>query len=435
MAQATFTTDRELRALPEGAEPYTASDLGHKGLVVRVYPTGRKVFRWNGRRVAGKIKPLVIGDYRKDKDGPGITLAEARIRLDAAKSKNRQGMDSVALLERPKTINDLAEQFYRVRILPKRDHPQKVRQALDADILPAIGHLPLNENLKTIHLRPPVTAAVNRGSPTQARTVLTVIKQMIGYATSNGYLENDISAPLKGDDMGAEGGTRDRTLAPDEIHWLWHKLDGAARLTTQARIALKVLLLTGVRSGELRRAKWADMDLDAGLWSVPVENQKTRKKVKNPKPFIVPLTTPVVELLRELKKVTGEQVYVLASPAPPEDAEGYQPIDRTALKNSVGRMIDAENRARAKKKLEPVEHFVPHDLRRTMRTLITEKCDVQPHVAELCLGHSLGGIFATYDTGTYLEDRRKALEAWSAYVDRIVHPVANVTEIDRRAAS
>jgi integrase len=424
MAKVTYKNAAQLDALKVQGEPYQAADEGCKGLTVRVMPSGSKIFRWNSRRVSNKQKPLVLGEYSEE-----FTLADARQKLEQAKKKNKAGMDAAAILDKPKTIEELGEQFYKVRILPKRDRPEKVRQVLDADINPAIGHMKVDEHLKTIHLRPPITNAVNRGSPGQARTVLTVLKQMIGFAASNGYLESDISAPLKGDDLGAEEGSRDRTLSPDEIKWLWVKLDTSARLTAQTVLALKLLLLTGVRSGELRLAQWREVDFNAGTWTIPVDHQKNRNRVKNPQPFVIPMSDTIEILFGRLHTITGAAEYVLASPVDPE-----HPIDRCSLKNSVGRIIKSENKSREKEGLPRIDHFVPHDLRRTMRTLITEKCAVQPHIAELCLGHSLGGIFRTYDTGGYLNERLDALQQWSDYIDKVVNDTTGRV-IELRGAS
>lgn len=150
--------------------------------------------------------------------------------------------------------------------------------------------------------------------------------------------------------------------------------------------------------------------------------------MKNPKPFVIPLPGTALDLFRELEEITGTNAYVLASHKDPEKT-----IDRSSLQHTLGRLITSENEKRAKKNLDPIEHAVPHDLRRTFRTLITEKCAVQPHVAELCLGHSLGGIFATYDTGSYYSEREAALQQWDDYLSRIIKPDNKVVELERSA--
>jgi integrase len=435
---ATFKNDAQLRALKPTDDTYTASDEGCRGLVARVYPNGRKVFRWNGRRIGGKLKPLILGDYG-DPDAGGLTLALARVKIEHAKQSNDAGLDVEGgdLLEKPKTIADLAELFYKTRILGRRDHPEKVRQVIDADIRPRIGHLPVSDSLKTIHLRAPVLAAVERGSTAHAKTILAVVKQMFGFAASHGFLATDISGPLKADDLGARDGARDRLLTPEEIRWLWHAIDDSpTEVTRPVRLWLRLLLLMPARTGELRRARWSDVNLDAGTWTIPVEHQKSRKKAVNLKPFVVPLTEDALGVFNELHGLTSKDKHgkpiALVLPSPTDSSV---PMDRQAAYKAFVNIRKRENRERLKAKLEPIaEDFTVHDFRRTARTAMTDKLGVQPHVAELALTHSLGRIFATYDLGGYMEERKAALQAWHDYLGRIVSDEPNVIQFSNTGA-
>ena len=430
---ATFKNDAQLRALKPSDDTYTASDEGCRGLVTRVYPNGRKVFRWNGRRIGGKLKPLILGDYG-DPDMGGLTLAMARVKIEQAKQANDAGLDVDCgdLLERPKTISDLCELFYKTRILGRRDHPEKVRQVIDADIKPRIGHLPVSDSLKTIHLRAPVLAAVDRGATAHAKTIFAVVKQMFGFAASHGFLSTDISAPLKADDLGARDGARDRILTPEEIRWLWHALDTSPTdVTRPVRLWLRLLLLMPARTGELRRAHWSDVNLEAGTWTIPVEHQKSRKKAVNLKPFVVPLTPDGLAVFEELHGITSKDKHgkpiALVLPSPTDSSV---PMDRQAAYKAFVNIRRRENRDRAKQKRELIsEDFTVHDFRRTARTTMTDKLAVQPHVAELALTHSLGRIFRTYDLGSYMEERKAALQAWHDYLGRVVSPDRKVVEL------
>ena len=186
---------------------------------------------------------------------------------------------------------------------------------------------------------------------------------------------------------------------------------GLGSVLFQVRLALRILLLVGVRTGELLKARWADVELEAAIWTIPVENQKLNpKQIADAKPWIVPLAPDVLALFRELKKIAGRSPWVVSSD---KAEEGH--VTEKALSHAVRGLFDA-------KLLElPGGRCTPHDLRRTLRTKLGDLV-VALHVAERCLNHSLGRIAQTYDHYDYLKERRDALEKWEAYVYRLIAP-------------
>ncbi len=209
----------------------------------------------------------------------------------------------------------------------------------------------------------------------------------------------------------------DRYLSPDEIAALWNGLDRSKGMTPTVRLALRLLLLLGVRSGELLQATWDEVDFDAATWTVPIAHQKlTRKQERAARPFVVPLAPAALEIFRQLQalaKSIGGSRFVLAS----FHSDGAA-LTEKSLNHAMRRLFTGN---------APVLTFegerpTPHDLRRTMRTYLGDKLGIPPHVAERCLNHSLGRIAKTYDQGDYLAERRAALEKWSAYVERLVSP-------------
>jgi len=450
-------TPKFLESLRPGSVPYDLVDAKCPGLKLRVQPSGRLVFRWvywrtdagrcpaapgeTGRATPGDIQrhpatpdvapdagrrqtTLTVGTWSM-KEAPGfVTLAQARDRLEELKRAHEVGRleeaaRSVLAIPSPrKTVRELAEEFYGRAILPIRRRPDEVRRTLDTDILPAIGDKPL-ASVTTADCRAIILKVIDRGATSHAGKVLDHLKQLFGWAEAFGEeIARNPAAVLRRDALGVRTKIGKRTLGPDEIPAFWRALDahrpGARRLLFQVRLALRLLLLIGIRTGELLKARWVDVELEAAIWTIPVENQKLNpSQLPDAKPWIVPLAPDALALFRELKKIAGRSPWVVSS----AKAEGGH-ITEKALSHALRGLFDGGL-------LElPGGRCTPHDLRRTVRTKLGD-LGVAPHIAERCLNHSIGRIGQTYDHYDYLKERRAALELWEGYVHRLLEPDAS----------
>lgn len=176
---------------------------------------------------------------------------------------------------------------------------------------------------------------------------------------------------------------RDRTLSADELASLWRAMD---RLPELPRAYFRVVLLTGARRNEVGRMEWSEIDLDAALWRLPAERNKSAR------PFEIPLSEPVVETLRLLPRL-GPLVFTL---------NGKQPMTLHPW-------------------IERVRHYAGlinarlHDLRRTMRTGLAE-LGISFEVAERVLNHAMPGLQSVYDKHSYAGEKRRALQLWAERV-------------------
>jgi integrase len=314
------------------------------------------------------------------------------------------------------TFAEVAEAFL-AHIERRRKRPDEVRRSLEKELLPALGERPVR-TITSKDIRLVVEAVVKRGSPTQAGKVLAHAKQLFRFAC--GRDDVAVSAnpayPLEADALGVEHNVCQRYLSAEEITLFLKALD-AARLSPTVKLGLKVILHTGVRTCELLRARWSDVDLDAGSWTVPVASQKlTKKQEQTARPWTVPLTGPVVELFSQLRVLAQGSEWVLASPF---DFEAV--LSEKALVAGMRKLFEAP------KGKEPLLTFTgprptPHDLRRTVRTHLGDTLGVPWHIAERCLNHSIGRITHTYDVGDYMRERRDALEKWTAYLVHLISP-------------
>lgn len=260
-----------------------------------MYAGGTKTFM-SAYRDGDKSKPLNLGRYTEGEDQVG--LADVRQKLLEFKKQIKAGNKPGGGSNVPKTCAELAEVFYTGRIEKTRTRPDVVRNALDNDITPVIGGKKL-ATIRTPTLAHLIVGVVERPAPTHAGKVLAIVKQMFSFAEGRGYIDRNPATSLKREDLGVVDSIRERALDCDEegdaqpelaeIVELWRALDNAPRLSPQIRNGLKILLLTGVRSGELRLARWEHIDFNKGTWFIPKGN------TKNAKAWTVPLVPFVLD--------------------------------------------------------------------------------------------------------------------------------------------
>jgi integrase len=176
---------------------------------------------------------------------------------------------------------------------------------------------------------------------------------------------------------------RDRTLSPEELASLCRAID---RMPELPRAYFRVVLLTGARRNEVGRMEWSEIDLDAALWRLPAERNKSARV------FEIPLSTPVVETLRTLPRV-GPLVFTL---------NGKQPM---TLHPWIERARHDAGLINARL----------HDLRRTMRTGMSE-LGIPFEIAERALNHAMPGLQSVYDRHSYAREKRRALQLWAEHV-------------------
>jgi integrase len=358
----------------------------------------------------GKNIVITLGTY------PEMTLAQARAAMETAKEKHKAAREFNELETKKgtATVNDLADAFHKRRLKPHLRSADHVKRIIELHILQHIGTRKLT-TITTVTCRKLVEQIVDAGNEPHAKTVLARLKQMLDFAVSRGDLEFNPAAPLKAANLGITTTSRNRFLTAEEIRDFYQALEQHRRLSIQTKLAFRILLLTGVRSGELLKAQWSNVNLNPGTWTIPVTDQKiSKKREKDARPFVIPLAAQVIELFRQAKTAADKSPFVMGTS---EDTKQGRVEDKV-LGHALRRMF-----ATGKLQMDP---FTPHDLRRTMRTHLGQALRVAPHIAERCLNHTLGKMIETYDVGDYLEERREAMERWADQVDIYTGKVENV---------
>ena len=379
------------------------------GFCLRVTPKGKKSWVYS-YKFNGKSKRFTVGYY------PALSVAEARKAVvDAGLLKDngidpmqeKKNKDIKAKQEKQRelqTIEWLANDFYARYIANNRKAPQQIRQQIDADIVPLLGQFNIEE-ITTRQITLALEKIVDRGAPVHANKVLSTIKQMFTYAVSKGITERNPALLIKAKNIGGVEPPRNRYLSYEEIKSVWAYFgDNSKHGTHPATIvALKILLLTGARTGSLIKARFDEIDFEGSLWTIPPEHLKL-KLTEAHKPHKVHLSKLVKQLFLELRDLSGGN-FVL----PGRDGRG--PANDKLFSRFV---------ARTRGKVGGIEeHFNVHDFRATFSTHLAG-LGVAPHISELCLGHKLPAIMATYNKHEYLPERKTALELWSDKIEMLV---------------
>lgn len=278
------------------------------------------------------------------------------------------------------------------------------------------------------------------GAAVEARHVLSLIRQMFHYAVNKGYMQGSPAATIESGDTGAsQGQIRERCLKTHELRRLWAALDAgvagreglpsSAALSLPVASVIKMLILTGQRVSEVAQMQWRELDLNDGVWTVPGGRSKNRRA------HIVHLSPLAVDVIVAMKRYSQGSEYVFES-----SVKAGHPIRSDVVGKAMARLqgVPATKNGKPNEQapLYGMEHFTPHDLRRSAATAWASDLNVFPHIVEHMLNHTLPRLQRTYQRGEYLAERREAFNAWGERVAALIarDPGSNVTPITEKGA-
>ena len=382
-------TDMQIRSLIRAGIPIAKSDGDGLTFTLSKNGTPAWVLRY---RHGGRQKELTIGRY------PDITLGRARELATEARANIQQGEDvartkklTARELANAKTLRELANDYLEKAKLVLAPSTFKQRKYhIDTLILPKLGSLLVREVTTTdvVYLLESV------GKMHVASLVLIALSRIFKHGIAKHVaLTNPCLGITASAICDAPKPTRLRLkLSEDELRVVLPELPS---IGVENALAIKILLSTCVRTNELVKAEWADIDFEKAEWIITDTNSKTRKG------FTIPLPPAIVGWFDELKHHACGSKYVLPS--------------RAGKQTHIALLTIAAALNKLCKKLESVRRFTPHDLRSTARSHLTG-LGVNLIVAERCLNHSLGGLVGIYDQHDYMTERRAALELWCDFI-------------------
>jgi integrase len=366
------------------------------GLGIRVMPSGN--ISWIYRfTLNGKRQKMTLGKY------PGISLKQARELHLQAQNLKEEGINPVDDKKHEKlrerfTVGILINEWYHGYVAKNRKQPLQIKQQIEAHIIPLLGDIEL-EKLKPVDVARALDIIVNRGAPIHANRILSSLKQAFNYAVSRGNIQHNPADNIRARDIGGLEKPRERFLSMDELKKLWMFLDtDECKMFLQTKNAIKIIMLTGVRTAEIRLSQWCGFDFANSLWTILPEHTKGGVTVK------IHLTPLVKSLLTELKSVSDSS-FVLSGKIP------NHPLDKNALPRAIARIQDKVG----------IPDWTAHDLRRTFATQLGEALNIDPVVIEKCLGHKMPRIMSTYNKNEMLPQRKDALEKWSLLIQNLIN--------------
>lgn len=387
-------TDALIRTAKPAEKPYRLYDEG--GLYAEVSIAGGKLWRLK-YRFNGKEKRLSLGAY------PGVGLKQARERRDEARKLLANGIDpgtvkkaqKAARLERAaNSFEVLAREWYEKQTGTwAPSHGVRILRRFERDVFPLIGGLPVADITAPILLEA-IRKIEARGAIETAHRAMQNCGQVFRYAIATGRADRDPTPDLRGALSPVQATHFAAVTEPMQAGKLLRLLDTYTGGYT-VRAALKLTPLFFVRPGELRNARWDDVDLEAGEWRYIVPKTRT--------PHIVPLSTQAVAILTELKPHTEHSEYVFPG--------GRSPLKAMSENAVLAAMRDLGITA---------DTMSGHGFRAMARTMLDEVLGFPPHIIEQQLAHAVKDpLGRAYNRTAHLAERKKMMQAWSDYLDKL----------------
>lgn len=367
-----------------------------RGLYLDVQPSGARYWRMK-YRFAGREKLLAFGVF------PEVSLAEARRRRDDARTILRDGRDPAELRAAEKQAKQIASNADFTAVAMRwleRKRPEwaaetyrKAEYVITQLLTPALR----GESIATL-ATPRVVTVLNEiasRAPMMANKARQYLGGIVTYAIQQGLREDGRQLSLRGATPKHRKGHLAAATMPQEITALLRAIDAEA--TPVMRAALKLAMLTAMRPGVVASARWAEFDLQQAEWIVPGERMKTGHA------HIVPLPHQALAVLQEMAAYSAGREYVL----PPLARQKTPHLHRDAMSAALRRMGFQGRHS-------------THGFRGMLRTVARERLGIDADVLEAQLAHAKrGDVQKAYDRTTFGDARRKAMQAWADYLDRL----------------
>jgi integrase len=386
-------TNRAIDALKPKTERFEVWADGHRGFGLRVSPAGRKTFIFM-YRFGGKARRMTLGRY------PAMGLADAYLVHAEASKKQEMGIDPGAELigkrtaaRDAETVADLFGEYMKRHSRPNKKSADADQRLFDKDVIPAWG----KRKAKSITRRDAIVlidGIVDRGSPVMANRALSALKRVWNFGLDRDILD---ATPFSRIKPPTKETPRDRVLSAVEIELFWNGLPGTG-MSEGSRLALKLLLVTAQRRSEVVLATWSEFDFEEMVWSI--SSERSKNGIANR----VPLSPLAVDLLKQIKALSGDSDYLFPSPR-----NKGQPVVAVSLSHAVKNNLAAWK----------VAPFTPHDLRRSAASELAQ-LGISRLVIEKILNHKDKGIAGVYDRYGYDREKRHALDAWGRRLDDIL---------------
>ncbi|EJD6039934.1 tyrosine-type recombinase/integrase [Morganella morganii] len=397
-------TARQVETAKPKEKSYKLFDGG--GLYLEVTAKGSRYWRMK-YRFGGKEKRLAFGVF------PTVTLAEAREMRNQAKKVLAAGGDPGEVKKEEKAIQKLStgntfEAIAREWHKSKADrwslrYRDEIIDTFEKDVFPYIGKRPIAE-IKPLELLETLRRMEKRGALEKMRKVRQRCGEVYRYAIITGRAEYN-PAPDLATALTPPKKQHFPFLTAEELPYFLKDLAGYTG-SVITKTATKIILLTAVRTQELRFARWQDIDLEKGIWEIPAEVMKMKR------PHVVPLSKQVIELFNSLKPLSGHYELVFIG-----RNDHRKPISKESV-NQVIELLGYKGR------------LTGHGFRHTMSTILHERGYNSAWI-ETQLAHiDKNAIRGTYNHAQYMDGRRDMMQWYADYMDELESSLDNVVNVN-----
>ena len=387
--------DRQIKNAKPAEKPFKLND--GKGLYLYINTSGGKLWRFDFS-YNGKRKTLSIGKY------PTVSLVEARQAAENARRLLVSGQDPSEAKQQEKrerqaaalnTFEAIARRWHSDNLIRwKENHAARVLRYFETDVFPVIGEMPIQE-IRVSDIKTVLDGVMTRGVNNTAEKIREWTGAIFDYAVMLEVVETNPAYSLR-KYIPAKQTDHRPALPREELTEFFRRLI-LAEIEPQNRIALILNMLTFLRSTELRGGQWNEIDFDAAIWTVPARRMKHEKTAPKP-PHAVPLADWTLELLAELKELTGNTPFLFPSRTKTDgfisDATISRIIERMGYKGRV----------------------TPHGFRSLASSVLNEQ-GFNPDAIERQLAHIENNkIRAAYNRADYLNERKEFMQWYSDFL-------------------
>lgn len=391
------------------AKPYRIAD--GMGLWLEVRPSGGKFWRYR-YKIEGKENIFTIGEFLQPADPNHLSLEAARRALDEAKALVRTGKHPTLerrnsirkqIRQNKNTFKAIAEEWIARKEknwAPKT--AEQIKTVFKGDIYPAIGQRPITD-INPQDILEIITAVDERGANTFAILIRQWVSAVFRFAIVTLRASTDPAAPLK-DAIERNRTKHSKSLSRDQLKQLLRAINnyGGDPMTV---FALDLILLTFVRTIELRGARWKEFDFKKAEWRIPPERMKMRIE------HVVPLSRQALAILKSLYVVTGHRELVF-----PNRRDPQRSITPTTINRALERMGFLG---------EGSIGFSAHGFRSTASTMLNE-AGFRSDVVERQLAHQDSNkVRASYNHAQYMDERRVMMQVWADMIDELAADTPN----------
>ncbi|WP_437891314.1 tyrosine-type recombinase/integrase [Phytobacter sp. V91] len=399
---------RQVETAKPKEKPYKMADGG--GLYLLVKTNGSRYWRLK-YRIDGKEKLLALGVY------PDVSLADARAKRDEARKGIAGGIDPLEVKKEQKvereaqvknTFQEIALEWHSMKVKKwSAGYASDILEAFNKDVFPFIGQRPVAD-IKPLELLNVLKKMEDRGATEKAKKVRQRCGEVFRYAIVTGRAEYNPAPDLTSAMQGHES-THYPFLTTEELPAFFKALVGYSGSELMV-LAARLLIITGLRTGELRGALWSEIDTKKALWEISAERMKMRR------PHIIPLSTQALAIIGQIRAMTGQ--FPLLFP-------GRNDPSKTMSEASINQVF---------KRIGYTGRVTGHGFRHTMSTVLHEQ-GYNTAWIETQLAHvDKNAIRGTYNHAQYLDGRREMLQWYADYMDSLEKGF-NVTQgtFNRRA--